>query len=1474
MIRIQRPDDPLEAFPSTSRRLTLRNVRLFLSSPGDCHAERAATHGVATRLNADPVIASFARVEVVAWDWAAGVPLDALASPQVSVNKRLPVPEDCDVFVGIFRCRFGTPLPTTEFRRDDGTPFRSGSEYEFDRAWKARRRGAATPEVPMYRLDAAAGAACVPGEQLNLLNAFFDSRPFKDDQGWTGSVNRFIDTNDFEARLDGHLRRLLSQWHPSSRRPLSLWLDEHAKRVEHDAGPRYTRDSHLDADVSRVFDWLLARPEAVNAFNGALSAIWEELDDPGFGALKAELGRVADGLRADPRWLSPLAFAPIAGTLRTLAETAWELERAVEAAEAADPTSTSRDQYRRHQFAKAAALSRQAAQLLNEYAEFAQERVVLLTGPAGQGKTHTLVHEIRRTLASGGIGIGVLGQTLTATGDLRTALSQHWGYAESFAEFLDGLENAAAEKGQRALIAIDALNETPNRQRWKQELAGIIQDVLKRPHLALALSVRSDYRLHVLPELAGGSRPAWVEHEHTGFAGIEPEALLAYCRHYGVSAPVAPPIGELANPLYVQLLVKSLQGRPPPAHWVPSWLEVWAAWIDRLESDARSRFELDPSRSDPVRRTLSKLAAAMIDSGQFSLSRPAADEIARAIAGADGLVSFLCSAGALIDRLDGDDDVVEFGFERLSDTFFADWILDRLFHGQAGPMARRDALAAALSPGGSLRALAIPGHHTEPLTTRRSGLLQALCLAVPARARVELPELIAPEAADETGWIRTDWELREAFTDSLRWRCRPDEFAGDRRKLWRLFRKRGARLAWGAELDELIRLALNPGHPFAMAQGLHPVLLRCASPGARDAVWSVELVSLWSDATSNLSVLVRWASEAPLAGLHPEMAVPVAQLLAWTCATSQQGLREQATRGLTRVLVACPDAAAEIAGDFLSVNDDYVLESALVALWGLLIDGKDAQACAAVAKCVWKAIFDVAEPRCHLTIRHYARRIVEAALERGWIEGIDPARLTPPYRSTLPLSEVPTEAALRSADSSNGFRSIVGSALGRDFYWYVMGATSGGKPFSSQPLPSSTEPVRSYGDGAPVDGPRRASDIFDIPLAARFVVWNCHRLGWTADRFDAFDTGPHVRGASRMESPGRTERIGKKYQWISWQTMLAFLSDNYRMTPERLNVPRQYDTPHQIGYIEVLDPSRWLQLAPRPAAAAKDANFWRIPSLPRWPGLDDDDLLRWGASEAFDLPAIDVITHVPVLPETWGEGPWLRVAAEHVWTSPASPGVWGLGQERDADIWWQLTPAVIHSSDLPQLLEAIDRPDVRARLEGLGWIDLEGEWDVQLAEWPNLGGYFAEGPKRGDHGGRDAWLPVPWMFMSGKCGHPDRRDEHGPVILPWPRLFREWGLRLDLQHGVVRHGETALFGLAGWVLGEDALFARRDRLLELLDGSALSLVWWLRGERRAFVREVGKGEARAKVWIDSHGLAHLGREGRVNVSWIARVHRN
>lgn len=129
------------------------------------------------------------------------------------------------------------------------------------------------------------------------------------------------------------------------------------------------------------------------------------------------------------------------------------------------------------------------------------------------------------------------------------------------------------------------------------------------------------------------------------------------------------------------------------------------------------------------------------------------------------------------------------------------------------------------------------------------------------------------------------------------------------------------------ELDEFIRFAMIPGHPFAMENLIHPNLLAQDSPGARDATWSIELVPLWFAEHSNLRQLVIWARDANLYGMRTEVALPAARLLAWISATSQNELRQSAMQGLTRLLVACTEVLECFLPDFLEVNDAYVLES-------------------------------------------------------------------------------------------------------------------------------------------------------------------------------------------------------------------------------------------------------------------------------------------------------------------------------------------------------------------------------------------------------------------------------------------------------------------------------------------------------------------------------------------------------------------
>jgi hypothetical protein len=1447
----------------------MMSYRIFLSSPGDCTKERTAIHEIIARLNTDPLVASFVHIEVAAWDWGAGVPFEALASPQSSVNEHIPLPEDCDLFLGIFRCKIGSPLPTKEYRKVDGKQFLSGSEYEFHRAWDARRRGRAKPEILIYRLQQSDNFRYPKNEQFKNLQTFFNNPPFKEGSEWLGAVN-WYQPADFAAKFEGHLRKLLSQRQPGTEKSFNDWLKHQASLVTTYAGARYTRNAHLETDIGLAFDWLLARQPAIATLDKSLSKVWQDFNrDAAFDEVKVKMERIAEALRNDMHWQSIPDFNFMLATLSRLETMVGE---EYEKHEKIDKQDRKGDTWRHQadQLVRLASYAQDTSALLNKYAVLTSKRLLLLIGPAGQGKTHTLVHEINRTVTAGGIAIGVLGQMLNSSDDLGSVILKRIGWSGNFSQFLDKLENEAANRKQRALIVIDALNETPDRRRWRSELHAITQEIFQRPHLTLAFSVRSDYLPQVIPILAEGAEIPWVEWIHPGFAGIEPDALLHYFELFGVKAPVAPPLGEFSNPLYVQLLAKSLRGKQLK-HWLPSWLEVWQAWMEYLEQEVIDKLDLnDPSRPTPLRRTMNRLAQTMLDAGRFTLPRHQADEIARQITGIDHVIGFLCSAGALIDRPDGEDEeIIEFGFERLSDTFLTDRLLENLFKGMSTQAEKHAALSAALAHGGSLHPLACTQWSDQPLVHRRSGFLKALCLAVPPHIGTELPTLIPQKNTDDQNWQPHDWQLAAAFNDSLRWRNRPDEFGAGAQELFGLWQKLLTRHDESTELDELVRFALIPEHPFALEHILHPHLLAQDSPGARDACWSIYLPRLWFDEQSNLRQLIVWAGEAPLSGIHPEIALPAARMLAWCGSASQNELRLATIKGLTRLLVVCPTILDKFLPDFLEVNDAYILEAVLVAVWGVMLDGGNPQAATLAARLVYESQFPDGKVRwAHITLRHYARRIVEEACQRGWLPDIDPHVVQPPYQSSLSLDKIPsTKDELELLDKSSGFRQIIFSSTEWDFYRYIMGGNSASINFTSQPLSNSLEPARPFTRSENFVSHNAREDVFDLGLAGRFVAWNCFLLGWTSERFNEFDTGHYTSQDGRISRDGRTERIGKKYQWISWYTLLAFLSDNYRMRPDWGNEPRIYNSPDQVG-VDLHDPARWLRVVASIKKTELEDGFWRIPSSPSWPLPNFNEIRQWIDSAIFDLPPNDVIVCVPDLPEDWGEGNWIKLFSEHSWKSDFAPGQWALGNRYLADIWWQITPMLIHADDLPKLLNELECSKVQKNLIVDGRIDLANDWHVPLTQWPTLKEPWDEGFRETVPGRWVTWLPVPLRPVVGECGHPDRRDEHAPVCLPLPSLFQEWNLELDLHRGIVLHQGEPLFGLAGWIFQENALFARVEPLRNLLAASGYTLIWCMRGERRAFLNLDNPHAENASAWADYHGIGFLGSDGRVQTAWL------
>lgn len=188
-------------------------VRIFISSPGDVAEERDGARQVVEGLRR---LYPGAELQAVLWE---ELPLPATASFQETIDFLLKK-EPIDVAVFILWSRLGSPLGAA-VTRADGTPYRSGTEREFDLMLAAfEQSGRKRPVILAYVRDDDAGFTAKLAkaakldrsdliDQQQMLEAFVVEQ-FHDAEGRNvRAYQTYSEPVGFMQRLRVHLRRAL-----------------------------------------------------------------------------------------------------------------------------------------------------------------------------------------------------------------------------------------------------------------------------------------------------------------------------------------------------------------------------------------------------------------------------------------------------------------------------------------------------------------------------------------------------------------------------------------------------------------------------------------------------------------------------------------------------------------------------------------------------------------------------------------------------------------------------------------------------------------------------------------------------------------------------------------------------------------------------------------------------------------------------------------------------------------------------------------------------------------------------------------------------------------------------------------------------------------------------------------------------------------------------------------------------------------
>jgi hypothetical protein len=1323
------------------------------------------------------------------------------------------------------------------------------------------------------------------------------------------------------------------------------WCAEALQATTDDAGDRYTPQQNVDLPIDRTL-------EATALSAGFVDSVRDRRDEVLLAARELFDERDDEAWRAEfaaaRRALAAVEPAPLLNDIESTFDAAPLLaavERSLSALEALDdvvrpiawpperqgvkpqrPTNPAEQAAQ-----KAAELQRSRAQSLWRYSSRlqgrllplcsylrgaathgAQKQALFVTGPAGSGKTHLCCDVAERLLAEGHPVIVILGDKFRDPSPWETLARELGDPGLSPEEVATCLAASGEAAGRRALLVIDAVNESPDIGMWATDLADLRRRLSRTGWAGLAVTCRTTYVDLVEPP--GGPDEEFTRIEHPGYRGREFEAAEQIFAANGVQAPRVPLlIPEFTNPLFLKLYCQGVAKERAVLAGTEHLSQVFAGFVANRAREIERKLRLD-SNLELVTKAMNSVADRMAATGVEELAYAEAAELVNALAphrteSPQTLAEAMVAGGLLaierhyVPEAGKRQTFIAFPYQRFSDHL----ILRAFLYDRISESATTDEVAAVFTPGTAL---------AEWVDDAPRGLIEALAVQLPERWGVELPYVVAQPSASE------DWQAR--YAREVAWRAFATSLiVRDRRA----FSPRttdlvndGLSLFPEAIFEALHTVAPDPDHPIN-ALAMHDYL--SSIPMAeRDAWWTAEHYHAFGDPSRALDRLIRWAARGPYPDYPDDVIELAATMLAWIFASPNRFARDYTTKALATLLIGRLEVATRLVGRFAEVDDPYVIQRVAATCLGAVTRTPSEDPSAEAAVALFDALVTVVESEQTLPdvlLRDHVATLSWWLAERRLIGRTRRRRAHGPYGSRppkTPRTKAYLEGAFpRSDEREQGYGSLLYSALSEHSDWsrYVvsgrvddfltmrLGETPAPEPppepeptprvdrkawdrflrslderqlqlLAEDPpnwdamLPSLDDRQNALLDKVLVERRpprrrvRRKPMAYPPERAARFVYQRCIELGWRPEMFGRFDDS--AGRLDRGRDNHKAERFGKKYQWIAFHELLARLADNYAYSSWRQVVP--YAAWRQN--LRNLDPT----LPPERIAVGEGQEYEHQPTFvperrPTWwtTGEPDFGRLEPGREGAWaqrrdDLPTPEQVVRLTDQAGTdwtvieghrnWREDPFEFATLEKI-TAP----------ERDLAIL--IGSTLIRQRDEGKLREWLaDHPDL---LRAFPDWHSQGTYEAYLAELPRAQDQF-------DHPGgwRPAhdWGRLPVRSAATSLGYTSEGNgfdcslsDSATLEIPAKMLFDLAGMRWSEREVgwvdedgrlIAAHRETA----EGFHR-DRVLMIAEDVLAEVLRQNELVLAVGLFTERRVFKRDSKHSMPDRLGWVDYVGHA-------------------
>jgi len=837
------------------------------------------------------------------------------------------------------------------------------------------------------------------------------------------------------------------------------WQESHLKKIKERAGNRYTPELNVDLPIAEVFNGISRTEIFYTSIRKHYGKLNREFNRVSQQYKNKEIEHTYETLRSEISQLSKLldnlkkyntqkiAWNKISRRAKKSLKILWELsdklrkeKEKVEQEKTKEIQNDQRTVSERlgsdiHFLYEAQKELRYFEKLSSTTkAKLSNNPFLFLTGAAGTGKTHLLcnVVENRTNGRSPLPAILAFGELFATNEDPFTQILRQLGLKISKTQFLRLLNNAGKRTACRAILAIDALNETRRRNFWKRNLGQLVKEIKKYPNIALVVSVKAGFEEEVITEKL---REIFVSEELRGFESVEWEAVTKFFKEFNLPLPEIPLLmPEFQHPLFLLLFCTAFGNKnrnlskktktqikklkPLRGHVGATY--IFESFVKQAADNIASNLALPKGRNKKGEyviwdTVIEKIAEEMVNLGDDRISE---DKVVTIVKNAYPSIDYEhfikeLDRNLLLVRVprysiekgkyEGFD--FRFPFQKFSDHLIGRYIFKK-YEKEFGKNNKN--LETARKFFSRRRKI---GKFLSKLWNR--GIIEALSIQCPEYLKgCELTE-VAP-------YLKNSDIAQEAFIESLVWR-KPTAFSNDLKNTLEYINSKIIKTESGHNslLNAFLTVAPIPNHPFN-ADFLHKHLSKF-SMAKRDSWWSTFLHYQYGERGA-VDRLIEWGwSNHDKTHINDESVRLCSVALIWFLTTPNRFVRDKATKALVALLTNRLNVVLALLKQFKNVNDPYVAERLYAVAYGCAIRSqKDKEGLKALSKWVYENIFKDGNPPVHILLRDYARGIIEVALHKKIKMAISRKKIEPPFNSIWP-KKVPSEKSLKKKYYSEDF---------------------------------------------------------------------------------------------------------------------------------------------------------------------------------------------------------------------------------------------------------------------------------------------------------------------------------------------------------------------------------------------------------------------------------------------------------------------